>query len=207
MAKVQDIDSVMNKQIPPANTCNVSKESFDFTKCKEPTPVPYYNSRYTYGNSNVGMPGSVQTLSGTHTPLSLFINKYDRKAEPMHNYHLRTTVKPEVSNYNDAASYSKLKVKRKVSTPVRSTISPKFKKPMQNENSYCTPLISKLTSNNEYDFLNRKEDFFGKHNYEDMTNKMEHSVISNSSPALTMFEAATIAKSLYAIRSHHLYKK
>lgn len=207
-----------NKQIHPKSTHDLSKDDylskddFDLTKYKK--TVSNYTSGYNYRNSNVSMPGSIQTTSmestHTHTPLMHYLNKYESNVEPMENYKFRSTIKPEISNYNDTFSYSNLRIKRKDSTPLGQRETPKFKKPMQNTTIlHCTPLISKFTrskTHNETFFPSDKAPF-SKRKHGNLPNMADHTIISSSSPALTVIEAATIAKSLYAFRSHHMMKK
>lgn len=196
-----------NKQTHPRNLHDLSKDDSDLTKYKR--TESNYASGYNYQNSNISMPGSTQTSSmestRTHTPLMHYLNKYESKVDPTENYQFRSTVKPKVSNYNDAFSYSNLKIKRKDSTPLGQMASPKFKKPMQNTTiSHCTPLISKFSTNkrcNETFFPSNKVPFAKwKH-------RGEAEQFTNSSPALTVIEAATIAESLYAFRTHRMLKK
>lgn len=200
------------KQTHQRNLHDLSKDDSDLTKYKK--TVSNNASAYNNQNSNISMPGSTQTSSmestRTHTPLMHYLNKYESNVDPIENYQFRSTVKPQISNYNDTFSYSNLKIKRKDSTPLGQMASPKFKKPMQSTTiSHCTPLISKFTSNkgnNETFSLSNKAPF-SKWKHRDLSNKADCTIISNSSPALTVIEAATIAESLYAFRSHRMLKK
>lgn len=187
-----DSSTYKSREIPQQMPA-LQSDIYARSNCKE--PVISSNCNLTATNSrnyNLRMPDIIEFVnsnSSMQIPASHY--RSNSKNERNTDNYARSDMNASVPEY----SYTNLKIKRrKTMTPLAKLLSPIQKTPVrQPENNFCTPLITNLADKNicGQNFFQRNPIHMPHESHASQFDRIES---QTSSPGLSVYEAATLAK-------------